>query len=55
MAENMDRVNESQKSVADAFAELTRLLKNIDELKNQAKAIWKTIENNISDLNNLGK
>ena len=28
MAENMDRVNESQKSVADAFAELTRLLKN---------------------------
>jgi len=54
MAENLDKVNESQKAVADDFTELSRLLSAIDDLKKQAKIVWKRIEHNIDQLNKLG-
>jgi hypothetical protein len=54
MAENITRVNESEKAVAEGFAELSKLLNAIEDLKNQARAIWKGIETQISELNKLG-
>jgi len=55
MAENIEKVNESQKTVAEGFAELTKLLNSIEDLKNQARTIWKGIEGQINELNRLGK
>jgi hypothetical protein len=54
MAQNISRVNESQKAVADGFAELTKLLSQIDELRGQARVIWNGIEQKITELNKLG-
>ena len=54
MAENIEKVNECQKTVADGFAELSKLLSAIDDLKNQAKLVWKRIEDNMAELGKLG-
>jgi len=55
MAENIDKVNESQKTIADGFVELSRLLNQIEDLKNQARVIWRGIEGQINEINSLGK
>ena len=55
MAENIDKVNEGQKSIADGFVELSKLLNSIEDLKNQARVIWRGIEQRINDINSLGK
>ena len=55
MAENIDKVNESQKTIADGFVELSRLLNQIEDLKNQARVIWRGIEQQINEINALGK
>ena len=54
MAQNISRVNENQKAVAEGFEELTKLLSQIDELRGQARVIWSNIEQKISELNKLG-
>ena len=54
MAENIPSVNDAQKQVADGFAELTKLLNAIADLKTQARTIWKSIEHHVAELGKIG-
>jgi hypothetical protein len=54
MAENIEKVNETEKAVADGFAELTKLLNSIEDLRGQARIVWSGIETKIAELNKLG-
>jgi len=54
MAQNISKVNENQKAVAEGFEELMKLLSQIDELRGQARVIWSNIEQKINELGKLG-
>ena len=54
MAQNISKVNENQKAVAEGFEELMKLLSQIEELRGQARVIWSNIEQKINELGKLG-